>query len=400
MYRYTITFDASSVDESQLRDLLAGKLGVVSCAITRSATDKDVDGKFDCDEPEVLQEGALDVTALILQFAERVDMFAPREVQQAYHHLDLPTIARRCAALVERGKINRIAHGIYSRSSSTNFSDEEIEANRSLRRLEFPHTVPRAKGDRIIEFLAVGRDSNSIQEFLGVSRQRVHQKLDEMMRQGLVCRVPGPDGRFIYALDQRAIPETSSPEWPKLTRAAQALLSRIPDRGIIETKAAQASMNANYSGLQKVILGLTAKKLIETPRLGLQKCLALTDRGRSHPVRSTQTQRLAPSDPGEIFGSLRAAVLGEMFDRGALTAAELSLQVKEIKRGDGSISNLLGDMKKAGLIEKLPGQGRLGPYRLTSEGRDIVTTLRRFSLPLNEHSSETHIRAETSSDQA
>lgn len=379
MYRYTVSFDASTIDESRLRNLLAEELGVETCAISRSAAGEVALGDIPPPEPS-----ASESDDPILQYAATVDMFAPRDVSRAKPDLEIANIARRCVTLVGQGKLHRVAHGIYSSAPATSFTQDDIEANRSLRSVEAPREISKSVNDNLLEFLAVGRRSSEVQDFLGVTRQRTHQRLNDLMNQGLVCRVPGPENSFIYALDERAIAkerafkETKTPR--NLSTNMRAVMKVLPDKGLVESKLIQQETGLNQSRVTKTLNNLAKNGLIETPRLGLHRCVALTEQGRRHPCRAENAQRLDPSDPNDVFGEPRASILLMLSEKGPLTTADISAEISyQASKGYG-LPQLMTEMRRAGLIEKAPGHERGGHNFLTKDGRDVVELFHLYAV--------------------
>ena len=222
---------------------------------------------------------------------------------------------------------------------------------------------------RVLALLTIPRCAPDLCKALGVSRQRVHQLLQQLLRRNVIIKlqVKGERGRNVYVVRENL---TGS-----LTPRLAAVLSGL--------RQSEFSTVGSVGGLSayRTMVELQSLRLVTLVRLGNTSAATLTIEGLQHPQYCPDAPKFDAADLVHLLGGLRTSFIRVLFVLGQARAADLSLAMpKSFRRSGSTSSHLITSMRKVGLITRGKSQGC---YELTSLGACLAAALNFSEGPLD-----------------
>ena len=220
---------------------------------------------------------------------------------------------------------------------------------------------------------------------LGLSRQRIYQVLERLVRLGRIKRdpIPGLNGRWLWMRPEDSVENAILPQRPFPRTSLDILNCLEPDAfhwfGDV-ARAVQRTHHVTYDHIRQ----LEARGMVTIIRGGRYKYASITVLGLDHPQRSTDRPKAAKSHVISPFQERRLAFIETLAVLGEAKTIDVTAVIAGADRkGTGLLSGqIVARLMQQGLAEAI----KAGPvdrpmYRLTEAGRSEASRIARLRPP-------------------
>jgi DNA-binding MarR family transcriptional regulator len=370
MHRYSITFDAPTIDEIRLRELLEREFRLARVSITRETGSGAL--PEESKSPSKLEKAILEILS---------DGQAIRR-KQLQNFLGQPPNRRfldgTLRRLIDRGEVEKVRHGVYIRAGATHPDSSKIPP------LNYDAAHPAR--DRVLKLLSEAHSAVELRTELDVSRQRVEQIVKVLMHEGLVHRIPAPGerGQHLYLRTDIDPNKALLGRQPFLTDVRAKVLSVHSPETIHRARDVSKVRGTSHWAVVKSLKKLSAQGLLYTFKIGQHFYVGLTPRGYEHPQFDLDAPKAQPAD---LFEDCNKATIWFLQALSVLGPARTIDVTDTLPEGFyGAVGYKSGQvtqrLQMASLIEAdSKKSGKQSRYRLTAKGSYTAAVLNRLRRP-------------------
>ncbi|WP_143103462.1 hypothetical protein [Albimonas pacifica] len=379
MYRYTITFSADRLDEGSLRDLLEDQFRVYDCAVTRSKVGRVEAG------PQVLagerpRSSGVVRRDQLMSFFETGELVTPKVIRKALTGVSATRLQGDLARLCDEGLIRKASHGLYQSTRFPAATPEQVSEYRGRKRVR----VTGEEDEQFLKYLSEPRFATDVRTRLGVSRQRVDQRLKLHMEKGLLHRREVSPNAYLYCTNLEKLDEELSERERHPSHAARLLLGALEDEPVLVNDLAAfcgMGVDAALSAAEELV----ARGLAGMFRFGRIRMVHLTDDGRQSEFAVIESPKIAPSDLSAALGDHRGDVVELLAVLGEATSRELTMAMRGLhpQKGDPRMGQRVQRLRGEGLLKSTSvGRHNKHPsHTLTELGEEVWRYIKPFRDP-------------------
>ena len=377
MQNYKIAFQAQTLNESALQEHLEG-VGATEIRIRRTPVATGVPGVHNMTLPIPQPEGEpLSTRDAIRHVASFGQPFGTFEVVEKFPHLDRSQVAQSTASMIRDGMLKRVSHGIYARPDvdpSAHPVRVEIVRNQGL--------GGDYRDQALLAFLSEARTSQELIDHLGVTRQRVHQKLQKLLAEQVIMRQKiGPN--WYFAKQKDAFSRRKKELKQVLSKVSEDILACLPEKGTVRIPPIADHLGLTASGIRPHVDALAERGLVDIQKIAHGIYVALTPKGRRHQLREAASQQLEPSDLRSDFGALRADIMHIVDLMQPILAREIRYALLKIDPDyeDHLIPQRLSNMRTEGLLAFSEDSEELSehrPYVIGPDAEAVMGWLKKY----------------------
>ena len=369
MHRYVIEFQAKTIDETELRELLEQYFAVAQMSISRAAIP----------HTGLVPKVQTDVERLIISELSSGKPVRPKHLLAlARGQLERRAMLAAIARLERSGVIRKPLRGVLVLSSADDPKESDIP----------PLNAAFAKPtqDRVLELLTLPRTAVELRIEINVSRQRIDQILDRLVAKRVVTRneVTGERGQYVYLRSDVEDREVLLTRLPHLSDARARVLSALPAETICRMQDVADTVALTPTQLAIWFAQFSAQGLVTTFRLAQNRYVGITPRGYQHPRYDVSLQKTIAANLIEDFGPMRTHVLQPLHVLGDVKTIEITRALPENFFRDRKYHSgqIIQRLEASNLIQKTNAvPGKHARYRLTPKGGFAVAVLNRLKPP-------------------